>query len=214
MWKILIFHLIVSLGLLFGVGLVAVGASGVLAAGLGAAFGTAFVSGDPPGRTYSPQRCDDFLRFHPESRDCASAATAHHFDEVVQYRVTAGVLGALVVGAVLLVRRGFRDILRERVLPDTFSATVGSSLFGLATVGTLGGSLLRIAFGQPSGAGSFLSGGIVSLVMFAWYARSFVLALRPGPRQGREGDKGAGAFKVRARAGQQQGGEDRRSDVA
>jgi hypothetical protein len=76
----LLLQLVVSLGLLAGIGLAAIGVSGLLAAGMGAAFSQAFVAGDAPGVTYTPDRCADFFEYHTEAGECA-AAVAHHFDE-------------------------------------------------------------------------------------------------------------------------------------
>ncbi len=177
-YQTLTLHLLLSLAVLVGTGFVAIGVSGALAAGLGAAFGKAFVSGDRPGVTYTPQRCADFLRFHPESGDCTAAATAHHFDEVVEYRLAAGVLGLLVLGIAFLMRWRYRQLADERVLPASFSPTVGASLFGLAALALMGPSLLQMVFVGPSGVGKLLSGGVVSLVMFVAYAAALLRALR------------------------------------
>jgi hypothetical protein len=77
--------------LLGGVGLTAIGVSGLLAEGMGALVGERFVSGDPPGVSYTPDRCADFFEYAPQARTCEEAATIHHFGEVVTYRVAAGI---------------------------------------------------------------------------------------------------------------------------
>src|SRR5436190_18302635 len=88
-----------ALGLvrLVGIGLVAIGVSGVLALAAGLAFGKDFVSGDPPTITYTTERCADFFEYEPGAQDCKEAATRHHFREVGGYRVDAGILGLLLL---------------------------------------------------------------------------------------------------------------------
>jgi hypothetical protein len=145
------------------VGLVAIGVSGLVAAALGGAFGKPFVSGDPPGVTYTAARCADFLEYHPEARTCAAAATAHHFDEVVQYRVAAGVLGliGLLVYGVLRRTRPFAGL--AWAPRADLVGVVGAGAFGVAMVVLGGGGLAEAASGL-NGAGQLVSAGLVSLV--------------------------------------------------
>jgi hypothetical protein len=163
-------QLILAVALLGGIGLVAIGVSGVVAQGMGMAFGKTFVAGDPPGVTYTPARCADFLEYYPSAPSCADAAVDHHFDETVQYRVAAGVLGLLVLGGWWLARR--RAPRSLGLLPDGFVATVGASLFGLVGGFLVLSSVDQLVFGVD-GAGQNLSGGIVSLLV----ALAFLVSL-------------------------------------
>jgi hypothetical protein len=63
---------------LSGIGLVAIGVSGLFAEVMGRLWGAAFVAGDPPGSTYTPARCADFQEYLP-GHDCLSAAALHHW---------------------------------------------------------------------------------------------------------------------------------------
>jgi hypothetical protein len=164
----LVRQLMVALALLGGVGLVAVGASGALAAGMGAAFGRDFVAGDPAGITYTAGRCAEFMEYEPHARTCASAAVAHHYGEVVGYRVDAGILGVLILGGVWLARRrwGSDDLL----LPDGFVPIIAVSLFGAAAGLLLLQSLGQgVIGGETNGVGQWLSGGMVATMMAAAY---------------------------------------------
>ncbi|HEX3393812.1 MAG TPA: permease prefix domain 1-containing protein [Acidimicrobiales bacterium] len=175
-------QLVLALALLAGVGLVGVGVSGALAGGMGVAFGKDFVSGDVAGVTYTPARCADYLEYHPEAGTCARAATAHHFDEIVEYRLAAGILGLLVLGGLFLVRRSSplaRVIpMGEGVglLPDGFVATTGAAVFGCAA-GVLIASGLAQVGGGSGGAGGYLSGGIVAAFIAAAFAVGLFRAL-------------------------------------
>ena len=177
-------QLALALALVGGIGLVAVGASGLLAAGMGAAFGEGLVAGDPPGVTYTPDRCADFAEYHPEAGGCQGAAAAHHFDEVVGYRVDAGVLGLLLLAAWWRLGPRLRRRAAGAALPDGFAATVGASLFGVAAAARLLQGLGELALGRSTGAGQYLSGGLVSLVAFAAFAVALlrVLSGRSGSR--------------------------------
>jgi hypothetical protein len=162
-------------------GLLAIGGSAILALGMDLAFGESFVAGDPPEITYSKARCADYLEYEPNAGTCEQAATLHHFGEVVQYQGAAGVLGAVVLAAYLWARRRWRWMRERRALPPGFEATIGASMFGLAALGLLGEAANALMLGgRTGGAGSFLSAGIVSLVVAAAYGHLLYRTLSPG----------------------------------
>ncbi len=165
--RLLVAQLTAAAALLAGIGLVAIGVSGALSAGLGATAGKTFVSADATGVHYGAARCADFREYAPGARSCEAAATAHHFDEVVWYRGAAGVLGLGVLGGLAFLRRrhGRRD---PQVLPDVFVPTIGVTVFGGAAVALIGQSVDLIAVHSGRGAGQFLSGGIVAAVVAVW----------------------------------------------
>ncbi|HZQ38670.1 MAG TPA: permease prefix domain 1-containing protein [Dehalococcoidia bacterium] len=171
-------ELVLALGLLFGVGMSAIGASGLVAGVFGAVFGKSFVSGDTNGVTYVPARCADFLSYFPNAGSCEAAATAHHFGEVVTYRIAAGVLGLLALGGCWWLRRRLGREGRG-ALPEGFTATVGAALFGLAALALLGMGGLPLLLGRPNGAGGLLSGGMVALAVFAGFGGAFLRVIRP-----------------------------------
>jgi hypothetical protein len=158
------------------IGLVVVGVSGGVAAGLGAVAGRAFVAGDPPGVTYTPSRCAEFHEYAPHARTCEAAAVVHHFGEVVTYRLGAGILGLVLFGVLVLARRRYAYLLAEDRLPLAFEDTVGATVFGLAGVALFGFGLDQVAL-KHDGAGFFLSGGIVAAVAAAAFAVRFVRTL-------------------------------------
>ena len=164
--------------LLAAVGLIAIGASGALSMGLRAAFGSSFVAGDPIGVTYTPARCADFRRFHPEAGSCTAAANAHHADEVETYRAATGVLGLMVLAgwAVRRRRRPRNDAVG--VLPDAFSATVGTTVFGVAGGLLVVQGLAMLREGGDRGPGQWLSGGGVALTVAAYYGWTLLQSLR------------------------------------
>ncbi|MEY2566783.1 MAG: hypothetical protein QOE35_1312 [Actinomycetota bacterium] len=169
-------QLVVTLAFLAGIGLVAVGASGALAAGMGSAFGKDFVAGDPNGVTYTKARCDYFLEYYPAEGTCAKAAVAHHYDEVVMYRAGAGVLGLLALGAAWLMRRRWKG--DDLLLPDGFAPIIAVTLFGAAGAWLLLDSFgLAVVGGETNGVGQWLSGGVVAAAMAAVYLRPLARSL-------------------------------------
>jgi len=157
-----------------GIGLVAIGASGLVAELLGRPLGPAFVAGDLPGMTYTAQRCAEFLEYFPDAGGCEQAAALHHWGEVVEYRVAVGVVGAFVLGAYLLWRRrpDRQDPRYLGVLPDGFSATVATSLYGVAAAALALLSLDAILVAGGDGTGQWLSAAIVASAMAAAYGVS------------------------------------------
>jgi hypothetical protein len=128
---------------------------------LSGVFGRDFVAGDASGVTYTPARCADYFEYDPNAKDCIDAAIRHHFGEIVDYRVLAGVLGLIGLGGVYVLRRrsGSRSL-----LPAAFGPTVGASVFGVAALG-----LLLMSGGSSGQMGASLSGAIVSAGVAAAY---------------------------------------------
>jgi hypothetical protein len=149
--------------------LVAIGASGGVAAAMGAAFGKAFVAADAPGVAYTPARCAEYLALTPHAASCEAAAIADHYGEVVYYRLAAGVLGLLVLAAWWLVRRRSAGrLLGQRSLPASLPVVVGAALATVAALLLLGGSLVSMT-SAVDGTGNELSGGIVSALLAAGF---------------------------------------------
>ena len=171
--------LLESLAFLAMIGFLSIALSAGVAVIFGKAFGKPFISGDAPGVTYTASRCADFREYHPEAKTCAGAATAHHYDEVVGYRLDAGILGVLsLIGFAIIRRANRRRYGRARALPDGFTTAIGTALFGLAAAGLLGLSSMSIAFGNSNGQGDFLSGGVVAFAIFIVFGVALLRTLR------------------------------------
>ncbi|MGE0601078.1 MAG: permease prefix domain 1-containing protein [Dehalococcoidia bacterium] len=146
---------------LVAIGFIAIGVSGVIALAMGSMLGHKFVAADPPGVTYTAERCADFERFVPDAPDCETAAIDHHYEETVGYRLSGGVLGLLLAGAAFaarpLARRG----------PDLrgLVAGAGFALFGAAATILMGIGAQSLIFNSGDGAGETLSAGPVALLV-------------------------------------------------
>jgi hypothetical protein len=156
---------------LSAVGLVAVGASGVIAWVMNAAFGRPFVGGAPGAVRYPAANCQHWLALWPHAQSCAQAAMLENSSDAVTLRLVAGVLGLAALAAYHLARRRSRDL-----LPESFTPTVAVTLFGVAGLALAGLSVDSTVLGLRSGlgtagAGFYLSGAIVALIMALRYAR-------------------------------------------
>jgi hypothetical protein len=158
--------------------LVAIGLSGGIAAVFGLTVGRSFVAGDPPGTTYSPARCADFLEYAPHAHTCEQAATEHHYAEVVEYRLAVGLLGLLILGVATRVRRRQAELFATDRLPVAFDDTVAATAFAAASVGLLGIGVDQLALAHD-GAGEWLSGGIVALLATVVFTARFVQRVSP-----------------------------------
>lgn len=169
-------QLVLAVLLLAGVGMTTVGVSGAVAAGMGAAFGQQFVSGDHAGVTYTPARCAEYRALEPGAATCEEAATRHHFGEVVQYRAAAGVVGLAALAASALVRRRRRQAILVRLLPEGLVPAVAAALFGVAAAALALDAVTPLLAGE-GGAGASLSAAIVAAVAGAIGAGTFVRTL-------------------------------------
>ena len=157
------------------VGFLSIGVSGVVAAGMQAAFGAGFVAGDLPDVTYTADRCAELKEYAPANASCEEAAALHHADETITYRIAAGVLGLVLLGLWALVRR--RGALGPGRLPDGLVAGAGCAPFGVVGLALLAQGLELLALGPSSGEGADLSAAMVSLVVAVLFGRSLYRTL-------------------------------------
>ena len=152
-------------------GLLAVGASGLVVAGMNLLFGPRFVGGTvPAGAKLAASSCQGWLADNPGAHGCAQAAMLETSVDAVSLRIAAGLLGLLLLAGYRMVRR---DGL-PGALPEAFIPTVAVSLFGAATAGLVWLASTGAVVGATSGPGFFLSGALVALAA----AAAFVPRLR------------------------------------
>jgi hypothetical protein len=147
------------------VALLALGVSGVLSEFSGRAFGADFVAGDTSGVTYTPARCADYFEYFPNAGSCNEAAALHHWGEIVEERVAAGVLGLLALGFGLAVRRGLGRRWTLWRPPTVWVALVATALAGAGAFGLLGMSVPPVLLGQRDGTGVKLADGIMAAIV-------------------------------------------------
>jgi hypothetical protein len=173
-WLTVIGRLAVAACLLVSLGLVAVGVSGVVAAGMDAAFGPRFVAGDLPTISYTGPRCAEYFEYAPGTTSCLAAAARHHTDEVERYRIAAGVAGLVGLGVWFAVRR------RHQVgaLPAGVVSGIGATAFTVAAVLVGTAAIPILEAGSTAGIGQWLSGAGVAAVFALVFTARLVLDLR------------------------------------
>jgi hypothetical protein len=167
---------------LAGLGLLAVGASGLLVAVMNVAFGRSFTGQAPAGVSFPKAACEYWLAAWPAAHTCAAAHMMEASSDGVILRVFAGVLGAAVIEGYAIVRYLQRRRGRgPAVLLAGYFPILAAGVFG---AGALALSLSQLTgFAVTGGPGAFLSGALVAAAMAAGYglrARSAVRHLVRG----------------------------------
>jgi hypothetical protein len=166
----------VSTGLLLaGIGGLAVGLSGIIAAVVRAVAGSRALVDGVPGQVFAPAAadCARWLANDPGAGSCRNAAVADWADETVFYRIAVGLLGAVCLLVYLwLRRRGWS------VLPSAVSNTVALTLFAAAGVGTLAMGTDAFLVSAGNGSGQWLSASAVALAAAAVFGRRVLRDLR------------------------------------
>ena len=145
-----------------GVGLVAVGASGALAAVFNGVAGTRFVGALP--QTYSPSVCGRFLSLHAGAGSCGIAAMLENSHDAVALRLLAGLIGLVAVAAAWWTRRYLSADPSFRRLLDGTVYALATFAFGTAAAVLLAVSVDTAVQHGSAGVGWYLSGGLVSVV--------------------------------------------------
>jgi hypothetical protein len=161
---------------LAGTGLIAIGLSGVIARIMTALWGRTFMFADPPGTTYPAAACRSWLSLHPSAASCTNAYLAEAQADGLLARYAAGVLGLVLLGVVVIIRRrrGL-PIFGRLTLLSSFTATV---VFLGAALGLLGLGVDSIRTSGSHGAGQWLSGAVIALPLAVAYSFTFLRSAR------------------------------------
>lgn len=164
---------------LAGVGLVAVGLSGAVAAVMNAAFGSSFVGA--VHQTYSGAQCRHLLAVQPSAVDCAHAAILENSSDAVSLRLLAGAAGVLLLAVAWFWRRASGAHAWSTGLPPAVLPAVGLSAFGAAALWLTGQTLDLALLGGSDGTGFYLSGAVVALAGCVGFAIPLARELRDQP---------------------------------
>ena len=145
-----------------GVGLIAVGVSGALAAVFNGVVGTRFVGALP--QTYSPAVCGHFLSLHSGAGSCGVAAILENSHDAVALRGLAGLVGLVSVALAWRTRRYLAADPSFRRLLDGLICLLAAVAFGAAAAVLFSLSVDTAVQHGSGGVGWYLSGGLVSLV--------------------------------------------------
>lgn len=161
---------------LTGIGLVAVGLSGALSAAVAAVAGRSFVFGAPQGVSFPAAACAHWLSVQPTATTCAQAGSLENASDIVGLRLAAGVLGVLLLLALLGIHRlGRRPV---DVLPSGFAATVGATVFGCAAVVLFSLGVSDSAVSLMFGQGQWYVDAAISLLVSGGCALGLLRGLR------------------------------------
>lgn len=181
---VLLGDLVLAAWKLGSIGLLAIGASGLVVAAMNRVFGHQFVGGAPAGWKVPPAECQRWLQLWPGVHSCAQAAVMENSSDAVSLRVAAGILGLVLLAVYAVVR--LRRARSADVLPDAFVPAVASSVFAAAAIG-LTWVAVSASTAHPviagNGPGYYASGAIVSLTMagaYLWPVRRALPRHAPG----------------------------------
>jgi hypothetical protein len=146
------------------VALISIGISGGVCQALGWRFGDSALAADSESAHLSAARCADLLEYFP-SKSCAAAEMAHHADEVVQYRVAAGVLGLLSLAGLGVVASRLRLDEEERRRTLHHYMLLATAVFAAAAA-VLMGTALGVGLRSGDGLAHWLADGCVAAIVF------------------------------------------------
>jgi hypothetical protein len=174
-WRDLSVRAVRQFAPLVAVGLLAIGASGLVARLMVAVWSPTTVFADASGTRYGAGECHNWLSIHPHAPTCTAAYIAESMADGLQLRYAAGVLGLALALALLLWRR-WRPV--RPVMPAVVPAFAALVAFGLVGIGLLALGLDQVRIADGHGSGQWLSAAVVALPIAGYYLWRFVSRLR------------------------------------
>jgi len=160
--------LILAAWKLAGIGLTAVGISGLVVLLMNVALGRAFTGQAPAGVSFSKAACGYWMSLWPGARTCASAHMLEASSDAVVLRAGAGVIGAAVLIAYGIARYAQRRRGRgPAVVLGGYFPLFATAVFGTGALGLALAQVTGVTVTQ--GPGTYLSGAIVAAAAAAWY---------------------------------------------
>lgn len=162
---------------LAGIGLIAVGISGLVVLGMNLAFGRAFTGQAPAGVSFPKASCAYWMSLWPAAHTCATAHMLEASSDAVVLRVGAGLMGAALLALYGIVRVGQRRRGRGPVVVlSGYFPLLAAGVFGAGALGLALAGLTGVAITQ--GPGTYVSGAIVAAAAAAWHGREARPAIR------------------------------------
>jgi len=162
---------------LAGIGLIAVGISGLVVLVMNLAFGREFTGQAPTGVSFPRADCAYWMRLWPGAHTCATAHMLEASSDAVVLRVGAGLMGValLVLYSIVRVEQRRRGQGPVVVLAGYFPLLAA----GVFSVGALGLAVAQLTgFTITQGPGTYLSGAIVAAAAAAWHGRDARTAIQ------------------------------------
>jgi hypothetical protein len=144
-------------------GAIAVGMSGIAAAGLRLVGGATFIADTRPTGVLRASDCSRWLSAAPAARSCHQAAVTDWANETVAYRIALGVLGVGALTLLIVVRKRWTRAGRWTTLPATVVDTIAVMAFGASGVWLAGLGLDAVVVASGHGAGQWLSAAPIAL---------------------------------------------------
>lgn len=153
---------------LAGIGLSAIGVSGLVVLVMNVALGRTFTGQAPPGVTFAKANCAYWMALWPHAHTCATAHILEASSDAADLRIVAGILGLVLLQAYAIARYFWRRrgggprVLLAGHFPVAAAAVFGAGAFGLALAQLTG-------FGVSEGPGAYLSGALVAAALAVGY---------------------------------------------
>jgi hypothetical protein len=161
---------------LLGIGLVAIGISGLVARAMTSLWGLRFMFADPPGTTYPASSCRYWMSLHPRAATCTSAYLSESLTDGLNARYAAGLLGLVVLAVIAVRRRLRRAPLISLPMPSTALIAVAVFCAAAVALAALAADAIRVSHGN--GAGQWLSAAVVAVLVAVSYGLAYLRSIR------------------------------------
>jgi hypothetical protein len=162
-----------ALAIVAGVGLTAIGVSGLVTASLVGRWGLSRMWGDPVGTSYPAAACRHWMGIWPAAGSCTRAYLLESNADGLLGRYAAGVLGVLLLVVLVIINRRYLANLGNLV------TAIAVPVFGLAAL-----ALAALAYGAHTvalgaGAGQYSIPAVICALLTLGIAAAWLVHARP-----------------------------------